>query len=836
MKRPLLSVALLYALGIAAGEAGGLTPATPHALLFLLSATAGLAGMALLLPRARPWLLGLLLPVAGLANLARHDLPVSPHDLRRVATGEAALVTVRGRLVATPEVREYNTDPDTEPTRRTQGVLEIESLQPRGQQPRAASGRIITHTQGLLPGEFHGDRLVEVHGVLAHPPGPAAPGQFDYQAYLRQHGIHFQLRVESAGDWRALPPSEVPLPWSDRFTAWARQILARGLPDDESRRLLWAMALGWKTALQGGIAEPFMRSGTMHVFAISGLHVALIAGILVLILRALRVPRAAAAWIIIPLLWFYTHATGAQASAIRATLMMTVVLAGDALRRPSDLLNSLSVAAFLLLLWDPRQLFQAGFQLSFSVVLCLALYPAPAHNPDPAPNPAADPANESTLHRRVRSLPLIGRLLEDPMLPPALRPRWRRWLDAPRRALGHAVSTSLVAWLGSIPLAAHYFNLFTPVSLVANLVVVPLSSAALAASLGSLAVGGLFPAMAELFNHAAWACMHLMIAFSQWTADWPGAWCSVRAPGAAGLALYYTLLLGALTGTHRHPQHRRWLAAAGALLGLVCAAGAIRDRASTRLTLLPLGGGQAVCVESPTGPGPLLIDCGDERGADRVVKPFLRSRGLDRLGTLVLTHGDIRHVGGAEHLGREFRIDRVITSPLPFRSTAYKAARAGATEGPCQRGDSLGPWTVLHPAAGDRFAQADDGSLVLRGTLGGVRVLLLSDLGKPGQGALLTRETNLLADLVIAGLPAQGEPLAGALLDAAQPSLIVVMDSLFPASARAPARLRERLAARGIPVLYTRETGGLSLELRQGTWRVRNSEGRVVAEHRTQPP
>src|SRR6266516_4293447 len=82
----------------------------------------------------------------------------------------------------------------------------------------------------------------------------------------------------------------------------------------------------------------------MHIFAISGLHIALIAGILVSLLRVLQIPRGLCGWMVIPLIWFYTAATGWQSSAIRSTIMMSVIIAGWAIKRPSDLLNSLAAA------------------------------------------------------------------------------------------------------------------------------------------------------------------------------------------------------------------------------------------------------------------------------------------------------------------------------------------------------------------------------------------------------------------------------------------------------------------------------------------------------------
>src|SRR5262245_4218257 len=173
----------------------------------------------------------------------------------------------------------------------------------------------------------------------------------------------------------------------------------------------------------------------MHVFAISGLHIALIAGLLVTLLRVFRLPRGWCGFVVLPIIWCYTGVTGWQASAIRSTIMMSVILAGWCLKRPSDLLNSLAGAAVLILVWDPQQLFQASFQLSFCVVLSLALF-----------SPLLD-----ALRARL--------LAPDPLLPKELLPAWRRWLRGPLDLVTGGFMVSLAAWLGSIPLIAYYFHL-----------------------------------------------------------------------------------------------------------------------------------------------------------------------------------------------------------------------------------------------------------------------------------------------------------------------------------------------------------------------------------------
>src|SRR6185503_12908887 len=153
-----------------------------------------------------------------------------------------------------------------------------------------------------------------------------APGLFDYRAYLTGRGIDHLLKTEGPEHWSAVG-ERVARPLAVRFRVWAQRALSIGLPEqDEALRLQWAMVLGWQTALTGEVAEPFMRSGTMHIFAISGLHIALIAGILVALFRSCAIPRVWCGVMVIPLIWFYTAATGWQASAIRSTVMMSVII------------------------------------------------------------------------------------------------------------------------------------------------------------------------------------------------------------------------------------------------------------------------------------------------------------------------------------------------------------------------------------------------------------------------------------------------------------------------------------------------------------------------------
>jgi len=799
---PMLPVALACIAGVWCGDQWK----APLELVFP-AALIGL-GCAALWPKARKVSLWLAVLGAAWVNITVHQAVVSPHDLRLLAGDAPELVGLIGEVRAPPSTRVSEREGET--IWRTLVVVRARALKRRGEW-HPASGDVAVVTSGDLGDELFTGQRVEITGVLQRPPRAVAEGLFDYRAHLARHGVHLQLVAEGRHDWQIAPHQ--PRGWFTRlgagFQRWARATLARGLPEeDEMLRLNWAMVLGWRAALTNEVSEPFMRSGTMHIFAISGLHVALIAAMLVHVLRLAWVPRGWCGAVAIPLLWFYTGATDWQSSAVRSTIMATVVIAGWSLRRPGDLLNSLAAAAVLILFWEPQQLFQASFQLSFAVVLSIALL---------MPH-----------FERVRA-----RLFQpDPLLPPELRPRWQRWLDAPARFLTMSFATSLAAWLGSVPLCAHYFHLFTPVGLLANLIVVPLSGLALMSACGSLFFGAWLPALSELLNHSAWFWMLGMVRVSEWCADLPAAWFPAPSFTLAAFAFYYVTLVAVVTGAAFQRAQWKWVIPAVLATALLLAGQWLNDRSITRLHVLGLRGGEAIVLDAPGRDHDWLVDCATETDVDFALAPFLQSRGVKTLSSLLLTHGDHRHVSGFPSIEKRFRPRAVFTSGLPFRSPAYRATVAALAETPdrwrqVHRSVEVPPWQVLHPLAGDRLSQADDGAMVLRGEFHGLRILLLSDLGREGQRLLLERESDLWADLVIAGVPAQGEPLRDELLAAIRPQLIVISAGEFPAGERPSEALRQRLAGQRIPVIYTLDSGSVAMDFRPDGCEVRAMDGKT---------
>lgn len=250
-------------------------------------------------------------------------------------------------------------------------------------------------------------------------------------------------RQEQAG--RSLPA----------FAQWVRReaavILAKGIElQQDEIGVVNALLLGYRARLPPDIQQSFVNTGTMHIFAISGIHVAILCSVLICGISLFRVPRTGWVFALAPAILLYAMTTGSRASAIRAGLMASAYLLAPALRRRPDAVSALALAGILILAWKPEQLLDIGFIFSFAAVAGIL---------------TIVPVLEALLHRGFRP---------DPLAVPEFivaSPWWHR----PALQLGQLMSVSLAAWLTSVPLSLYFFERFTPVALIANLLVIPLS-------------------------------------------------------------------------------------------------------------------------------------------------------------------------------------------------------------------------------------------------------------------------------------------------------------------------------------------------------------------------
>ena len=807
INRPLVAVVVAYGIGLLLAQFFRLP------LVALAASLVATLILILVLKNQRKFLIWPLLALVGWTNFTVHTAVLSPTDLRVVLGNEPVIVTVRGTLAETPRLKIFD-HKGQEEWRSVARVCVREIKRQNDFQP--AAGEILVTTPGVLGSDFFSGQPVEIaDGTIERPPTPIAEGLFDFRSYLATRGIYYELKTDNISQWTLLEGHSSKPPLTDRFLNWSQQTLAMGLPvEDEPLRLLWAMTLGWRTAFTGDVGEPFLTAGTMHMFAVDGLRIGLVSVMIVMLLRMLRLSRAWCGLIAIPAIWFYTAATGWEASAVRASVMMTIVLGGWALKRPGDLLNSLAAAALVILLYDPQQVLEASFQLSFFVMVTIAVM--------------LPPLNEFS--DRIINL-WLG---PDPLLPDELVPAWRKKLLQWAQHFARFCGLSFAAWMGSLPLAAKYFHLFSPVSTLANVVAVPLGAFALMANLGALICGHWLPMFTVLFNHAAWTFMVCMTWVSIEFSKLPGAYFYVPEPSTTTIVIYYVVLIAAFIGWFK-TTWRRILGAA--TLVVIVAAYFVQwqsARAETDITVLPLDGGHAIYVDADGRQNDWLINCGSKDAVNFTLKDYLRGQGVNSLPHLMLADGNARNCGGAKLLDGLFGIGELWTSGVKFRSMDYRGAVAefetnGLSQGTRHKilnfGETNGCWRVIYPTMTGSASKAEDAPLVLLGTFHGSRILLLSELSRDGQSDLLSQTNDLHADIIVAAMPEKGEPLCDALLAAIQPRVVVIADSDFPVARRASRALHERLDQTHISVIYTRSAGAAKIGTDRAGWKLQTMDG-----------
>jgi competence protein ComEC len=268
-----------------------------------------------------------------------------------------------------------------------------------------------------------------------------------------------------------------------------------------------AMLLGYNSEMPQAMRRIFSDSGTIHVFAVSGLHIAFVAGLLVLLVSMTGLKRIHWAFIIVPLLIGYTLVTGSRPSAIRACVMGIFVFLAPLVGRRPTMLTALMLTAVVVHVWRPDFVFDIGSVLSFAVMVGLIAFMGPFCEIFQALFGCMK------LKKKEELLLTAGN---------TKKAAWvHRW-EIVVRFLADSVAVSLAAFLASVPLTGYYFGRFTPGGLFANLVIAPISGLIVIAGTLGLFASFIHTWLASTFNHAAGFLTMVMVRTAELTAGCPG--------------------------------------------------------------------------------------------------------------------------------------------------------------------------------------------------------------------------------------------------------------------------------------------------------------------------
>ncbi len=371
----------------------------------------------------------------------------------------------------------------------------------------------------------------------------------------------------------------------------------------EQTQLLYAMLLGYRQAIPPDLYQLFTRTGTLHIFAISGQHVVILAAIFIAGLKICGISRPRWGLLLIPVLFLYIFTTGLQPSALRALTMAAIFFAAPLAGRRPDAPTSIALATILLLALQPANIGDPGFLLSFVVVCGLIMV-------------------HGWAVRQINGLRLAGRDA------PLKKLSGSNPAAPLLRSTGLLMLTSIAAWLFSAPITALFFNTLSPVALIGNLAVIPLTFMIMLAGCLALLSGALFLPLAALFNQANQLLISFLIWIVRRLAELPGSCRAVRAPSAWVTILWYAGLVLFFTGPIRWRK--------GAVLLVLLSTlfwSAEHFEINSGLKILREGD-SAMALRLP-GKRWVLVTDGNSFSAGRTIR-LLQKEGINRLHALVV--------------------------------------------------------------------------------------------------------------------------------------------------------------------------------------------------------
>ncbi|XWN36979.1 MAG: DNA internalization-related competence protein ComEC/Rec2 [Balneola sp.] len=477
-----------------------------------------------------------------------------------------------------------------------------------------------------------GDQI-QLIGTIIPVSEPRNPTSFNYKAFLKSRNIYTQIRADSV----------VKISTENSFFSWislrkkALELVDQNF-DSVTAPIAKALLLGYKNELEGDIKQAFARAGLSHIMAVSGLHVGLI---------------IAPFWLIIPYFWtkkhgtkiglallilllvFYAGLTGFSVSVLRASVMAVLLTYGKLFSKSSNSINLMGIAALVILLFDPSQLFEIGFQLSFSAVLLILLV-----------------------------LPVIQNFI----------PYWIRikWYGTPVMV----IIISLVVQLGLYPLQAFYFGEVSLISPIANAIFVPFLGIIVPLSLTALVITAFLPVVGFLINYPSLLFLGLLNDFVSFSASLSWSWYEVQKPGALTFLLWSFFIL--MIASWRNPNIK-WKFMSATLLMVFCIQlDLFVDKFKEKMmevVVFDVGQGDASFIRTPQGKN-ILIDAGiwspGSNSGRQILLPYFKENNIQKLDAIFLSHPHADHIGGIKDLISEIKIDTIYNSGFKYESNLYR--------------------------------------------------------------------------------------------------------------------------------------------------------------------
>jgi len=716
---------------------------------------------------------------------------------------------------------------------RDQFVLELA--------PRARARVTLTIRDGESPPDLHYGQTIELEARVRPVRNFQNPGAFDYQAYEARSDIYWTASAPAGSTPVIQPGSCGSRFWAVIFglrTAALNRLEQLYKNNAYATGMLEATLIGETRKLEKIWTDHFRRTATYHMLVIDGLHVTVLAACLLFLLRLCFLPELGALALTAAGAWLYALVSGFNAPAVRAAGGFTFYLACRYFYRRGRLLNLLAAMAIIYLLYDPSQLFEAGFQLSFLSVAVIAAIAMPLLDATSAPfakglSGITDPGRDPSLPPRAAQFRIELRLLAETLHYYVRLPQdWlAQSLAFVARVFFFAYEIALISTVIQIGLAlpmAIYFHRISLSGLSANVIVVPLL--ALVVPIGFLAVFTNWNLPASL---AAWL-LGAGEAVANWHLHLEPNWRVADPP--LGLSIAFCLALVALAFAISRSRAWGWFTAAAVMALFVTLllhpfAPAIH-RGELELTAIDVGQGDSLLISFPDGKLMLMdgggivsfghhakqrIDIGED-----VVSPYLWSRSIRKIDVVAMTHAHDDHAGGLPALIENFHPQELWTGATPS-SQAWSLVQAKARAGNVKlvhmntgRSFEFGGSRIEVLSPPSDYIAADtpknNDSLALRITYRERSFLLTGDMERPMEYEALATGAPLRADVLKVGHHGSNTSSTDPFLDAVSPTFAIISDGFDNPFRHPHPQVLQRLEAHHASTFRTDRQGLITIQ------------------------
>lgn len=623
---------------------------------------------------------------------------------------------------------------------------------------QAAAAELIARPEAL---PIQGQQ-VRAEGWLVPIDGPANPSTFDTRRYWISRGIGARMQIARIEQIEIGPRPAGWRGWIERPMSRLRTRIGGTLDrrlSPEPAKLARALVLGQAELISEDARDAFRLAGWAHLLAVSGQNAGIVLLLVIGLARLCFLPPRAAAWLGIAGVLFYMALTAFMPTVTRAGTMIAFLLAGYAFGRQATRPASIAMAAFVTLLYDPRNLMRLDWQISYVCTLSMILL--------------APPLYEMATTRKREDEP-----------PPAARRLLNRYIILP-------VVVSSAIQLGLLPLQIAYFRQVNILIAISNIFGIFVASVATGFSMATATLGWI-PWVGAALGSITNGLLVALGSMAGWFAGLPGTVLTLPVLAPVLVAAFYGLLLtgkwlrvggadGRLDDAQRVSLMRHFGAASGLMIAALVWTPLITPEPTDTIDFYMLDVGQGDSLVLRAGGKTMVVDAGQKDRGRLTVEPFLRAMNIDRIDCLVATHADADHIGGMADLVDHFPVGRFIEGNDTSDSEVFAqlekdiAARHVPTiyarAGDIIEGFGPAKIRLLGPVPG--FTD-NNGSVVIEIDHEQINLLLMGDLEQPGEQKL--EAIGAIRDVEVLKVGHHGSRTAtgAALLGKSKPELALI--------------------------------------------------------------